>query len=439
MSSNWLSSDRPIVNLALLVLGFGIGQGSLFIAQSYLILSGNTELLANFGILFSLLTLGVICVDNGCATILAQVVARRSTDPSQRNLVWAKYWELTTVRLAIALAVIAVSLSYLLVSRLEGSFVTNYLVFGSPALLAWAFNTSGILDGLGRSGFSGLVSALPYVLSSAALLAVRDSDPTFAGRILGSMFSIGYLGTASSQMVLLFRHGWKIRRLRPSLHAVLDASWECAAMLASLVPGQIYFRIQLLICSTFLGHEATAAVIYVKQIVSAVIQLIGLIRRTEFPETVRNLEKGSGNELINILRSQNRSILAALFSVALVATVSLLCRSLSVGSPGLLGLMLAYSFTIFSDSFSQNISQGLFARRMYYANSLLRLAAIGIGLAINFTIVHAVGYYSFAAADVLSHAAFVAGALVFLLSTGASGITRINPWTNPGNVRLPKD
>ncbi len=74
----------------MLIGGFGLGQGSLFLAQTWLIARGDIVLLADFGICFSFATLGTMVVEAAplqfCRGTLHKSQHRKAQRIFQRNL-----------------------------------------------------------------------------------------------------------------------------------------------------------------------------------------------------------------------------------------------------------------------------------------------------------------------------------------------------------------
>src|SRR5690606_30479576 len=101
--------------------------------------------------------------------------------------------------------------------------------------------------------------------------------PATAGAVLGAAFSAGYLLTVLVQLLALKLAGWGMRFENPRWAGIVSAGCDGLALLGGNLPGQAYFRVQLLISSAWLGPAPTALFIYVKQIVTAVIQLISFV------------------------------------------------------------------------------------------------------------------------------------------------------------------
>src|SRR5262249_32808331 len=91
-----------VMNVALLIAGLGLGQGSIFAVQTLLVARGEYELLAAFGTHYSFALLGIILVDMGASTILARTVAHLSGERASRDEVWLIFCETCVIRLLAA-------------------------------------------------------------------------------------------------------------------------------------------------------------------------------------------------------------------------------------------------------------------------------------------------------------------------------------------------
>ena len=109
------SRPRPmeeIANIGLLVVGFGLGQGAIFIVQTVLVAAGEYELLAAFGTHYSFAILGIVLVDAGASTTLARAVARLPSGREARGEVWRTFCETSAIRITVALIVGAAAALY---------------------------------------------------------------------------------------------------------------------------------------------------------------------------------------------------------------------------------------------------------------------------------------------------------------------------------------
>ena len=405
---------RRLVNLGMLIGGFGVGQGSIFLAQTWLVASGKTELLALFGTHFSFAMLGIIAVEAGSLTVLAAQIARILHAGGDKPAAWRSYWETTIFRLCIAGLLVTVALGIHRYLPLP-EFSRNYLVFSLPALAIWAFNAAGFLDGLQRSGVSGITGSIAYLASALALFAAADMEPGRAGMVTGLALTLGYGLTIAAQFAALTLAGWRPAWAAPRWAGVRKAFTEESAMLAGLLPGQLYFRAQLAISALFLGTTATAMLVYAKQIVGAASQVAGFARRIEFPRLVQAVAADPATSVGRMLRIQRTSFAIAGVLTLLILAAALVVVSLAGGFTRDAWAFLAiFCFTVLTESVGQALVQGLFAHDRYHVAALARISAVALATVFGYLTVSAFGAYVFVLSDFLSHATVIALSLWWL-------------------------
>ena len=414
---------RRLVNLGMLIGGFGLGQGSIFLVQTWLVATGETGLLALFGTHFSFAILGIVAVEAGSLTILSAEIARQLHAGGSRTGVWRVYWETTAFRLSVALVLLLAGGGALQFWPLP-DFSRAYLVWSLPALFLWAFNAAGFLDGLQKSGISGLTGSIAYISSAAALFMARDLTPAEAGAWTGAAFSLGYLLTILAQFIALAASGWRPAWAKPSAQGVRRAFIEEGSMLAGLLPGQLYFRAQLAIAALFLGNNATAILVYSKQIVGAASQVAGFARRIEFPRLVQAVAGNPALDARATLRIQRPSLaIAAAFTMLIVATALVVIRLANGFAVEAWAFLAIFAVTVLSESVGQALVQGLFAASRYHAAAAARILAVAFAVVFGYLFVGMVGVHVFVLSDLLSHAIVITLSLRWLRKAahGATG------------------
>lgn len=405
---------RRLVNLGMLIGGFGLGQGSIFLIQTWLVTTGDTELLALFGTHFSFAILGIVAVEAGSLTILSAQIARELHGGGARAGIWRVYWETTVFRLTIACLLTAAGVTAWAWWPLP-EFSRNYLAWSLPALLLWAFNAAGFLDGLQKSGVSGLTGSIAYVASALALAFAQTLEAGDAGALTGAAFSIGYLLTIVAQFAALAASGWRPEWSKPSTTGIRAAFVEEGAMLAGLLPGQLYFRAQLAIAAFALGHNATAVLVYAKQIVGAASQIAGFARRVEFPRLVRAVVGDPSLGVVATLGMQRSSLAIAAAFAVLTASAALVVMNVASGFAVEAWSFLAmFCVTIVTESVSQALVQGLFARSRYHLTAIARIVAVALAVVFGYVFVGMFGVRVFVLSDLLSHAIVITLSLWWL-------------------------
>lgn len=391
-----------MLNIAMLIGGYGVGQGSIFLAQTWLVARGELELLALFGTHFAFAMFGIIAVEAGSLTILARHAASMEHGEESVPAMWRHFWEMSIVRGALAMAVIAAALGFALLLA-SSPFSRGYVLFALPAFLFWAVNAAGFLDGLRLSGISGISGSIAYATSAGALVYAQDLDPASAGEVLGAAFSAGYALTVIVQFAALRFAGWPLRFERPTRRGITRAGIDGMALLGSTLPGQVYFRAQLLMCSVWLGAAPTALFVYVKQIVNAASQLTGFIRRVEFPLLVRKLAADRSDIFGAIFKTQKMGTIASVIIAIGMIACGAAMAAYGDGHLRSLGVLLAvFSVFVATGSIILGLTQGLAALGHYQDLLVRTVLASALGIAVSLAFVRPLGIYAFALADAAS-------------------------------------
>jgi hypothetical protein len=412
-----------IVNVGLLLGGFGFGQGTIFVAQTWLVAIGEYHVLATFGTHFLFAVLGTFLVDAGSITTLARHAATLPRDPASQRRLRQVFWDTAAFRMAVALFVVAATIVYAF-SPVADGFSRSYALLAAPAFLFFAGNAAGLLDGFKFSGVSGICGAVPYATSAFALALARHASPEVAGAILGAAFSAGCLLTVAAHWIVLAKFGWKPRRGSTTAGGFLAAAREGGAMLGVLLPGQLYGRAQLILSTTYLGAETTAIFLYVKQVVSGVIQVIGFIQRVEFPTLVKRLSIPHGSLFRTILGAQK--LVAAAGVVATVAV--LVAASAAAHWPesrfgAVASLLAGFSATIPAMTALLLVAQSLAATGAYEGLAIDNVIFNAMGVVASVLLLSRLDVYAFLAGDLIST---VSGFLLMALRLGRSKQTYLS-------------
>jgi hypothetical protein len=406
-----------IANMVLLLGGYALGQGAMFVAQTWLVAIGEYHFLAAFGTHFLFAVLGIFVVDAGSMTTLARHAAASPREPASRRQLWQAFWDTSLFRMLLALGLVAAAVVYAL-SPVAAGFSRSYALFAAPALVFFAGNATGLLDGFKFSGVSGICGAIPYATSALGLALVRHASPEAAGAILGAAFSVGCLLTVAAQWIVLTKFGWRPRLQTTTVHGLRTAARDGGAMLCILLPGQLYGRTQVVLSAAYLGPETTAFFLYAKQVVSAVLQIIGFIQRVEFPTLVTRLSVPHGNLFRTILDSQKLLVAAGIVSTVVVFAVGLIVAQLPESRfSAVAPLVSAFSPTILTMSALILMTQALAATAAYEGLALDILIFNAMGVAASYLFLSRLGVYAFVAADVFST---LCGILLLVLRLGRS-------------------
>lgn len=387
-------------NAALLIASFGVGQGSIFVVQTWLIGREKFELLAHFGTLFSFAVLALIIVDLGAVTTVARRISLAGCEDRQAEI-GNCYWQASFMRLCVAGAVSLIGLCYAALT--DDAFNRCYVTAALPAFLLWSFNANGLLDGLKLSGLSGLAGVSTYAVSAVALAMASDAPPEAAGFLLGSALSVGVLLSVAIHLAILRRAGHLPAQTSVAWRQSLALAREGASVLFAVMPGQISFRFQIIVCSLLLGEAATAVFLYGRQIAAAVSQVLEFVRRAHFPLLVRALASDTTG-LRTVFRTQSTaSWLAVLLSSVLFAAGIFLAICLD-GLAALAAVIVSlFSVGVLTGALSQTLSQAGQALGRYGVVAWAANAAMVAGFAASALFAWMFGLVGLAVSEVLTH------------------------------------
>lgn len=273
------------MNLVGLLAGFGLGQGSLFAVQTWLLATGEIAFMGRFAIINTMILLAYQAIDLGGLVILARHVAT-AEDHAGRDIP-TFFWSFTAVRIIIAFVLTLIGLIWLAVN--PTSFDSNYTAMAIPGLILLAVSPGGILDGHNMSGWTGATWALPFVASAIALPFGLEMSSRDAGMLLGGALSLGAILAVAVQYGLLHWQGLTVPYRRPKVAVMREGGHEALLYLVSWLPGQLSFRAQVGIAAALLGLNATALFIYAKQIIMIATRFLVFARRVEYPALVTQL------------------------------------------------------------------------------------------------------------------------------------------------------
>lgn len=403
-----------LLNLALLIMGYGSGQGTIFLAQTWLLATNELKLVALFGLHFTTATLAILIVEAGSITLLARKVASQSSVKLSSSI-WQAYFGVSTFRFAIALAILGVC-GIVLTFAPASPFTHHYVFAAAPALLVWSLNVSGVLDGLKLSGVTGVTTSVPSLFSGIALVLIPFFPSLDPGTTLGAAFSLGYFSAIALQLFALTAMKIEISWETPTRNDIVAAARDGFLLLGSQLPGQLYFRLQLQLCHIYLGADSTALFLYIKQIFVALAQLIWFIRRIEFPYLVRKVTRLPQKALPLILITQRGG---TIFS--LVVTIFILITGIVMSSNGEqvfreVGFLLAiFAPFIAINSMSLAFNQGLAALARFPALMVAMLITTAVGATLSTLLIGAFGVAGLLASDAIAEVASVAMLLVLLI------------------------
>ncbi len=394
---------RRAANFAGLLAGFGFGQGSLFLAQTWLLASGQIRFMGQFSFAFTMVILAYQAIDLGGLVILSRHVA--GDDHGEHHFP-TFYWSFSALRLAIALLLAIGSIVWAALQ--PASFGSSYAVAAAAGLVLFSLNPGGVLDGHNMSGWSGGTWALPFVASTIALPFSTHLVPASAGLVLGAALSIGAVLAVAAQYAVLHWHGIHLPWSRPSRAAMREGGREGLLYMVGWLPGQLYFRGQTGIAMALLGPIPTALFIYAKQLIMSATRFLYFARRVEYPNLVRQL--ADPRRLVwKVLTIQKVSLWMGAFGTLAFAALGL---SLHLAFPHKLrgaGLVIAmFAPIILTASVNATFMQACYAMKRTDTSAWTAVLITVAGLALQAALVPIMGMPGIALAEALVHTMGVA-------------------------------
>lgn len=396
------------MNMVGLLGGFGLGQGSLFAVQTWLLATGEIAFMGQFAIVNTMVLLAYQGIDLGGLVILARHVAMQ--DHAERDIP-IFFWSFTAVRVIIAFLLAMMGVIWLTLN--PDSFDSNYTAMAVPGLIALALGPGGILDGHNMSGWTGATWALPFVASAIALPFGLEMSSRGAGMLLGGALSLGAVLAVVFQYWLLHQKKLSVPYRQPKTAAMREGGHEALLYLIGWLPGQLSFRAQVGIAAGMLGLDAAALFIYAKQIIMIATRFLVFARRVEYPALVKQL-----TDRKHLVRK-----------VVSVQKISLSIGALGTIVFGIFGLVMHFAFPhslhgaglviatfapiIMTASVYATFTQACYAVKRTDASAWNAVASNVIGLGLLFALVPLIGMTGIALAEGISH---VVGVVVLVIT-----------------------
>jgi hypothetical protein len=260
-----------------LITGFVVGQGSVFVVQTWLIAEGKLSAVASFGFAIAILSLVQWTADWGGLVLLA----RHAVLGHDFQGVWAA----NAARLITAAPIVGVLATFAVLYTTTDPFASGMLFGGLAIAPLWSLNLSGFLDGHGKSALSGPIAGLPWVAAAVTtFLIFLFSDASFsAGLLVGGSYTVGCALCVAFQYMLV-RSIVVVGSPRRIARADVVA-YFCHGGIYCLgeFPNQLYGRALIVIVSVALGQQITGIYVYIRQVLIGFAQVIGFVKRVEFP------------------------------------------------------------------------------------------------------------------------------------------------------------
>lgn len=377
-----------------LLAGFGLGQGSLFAVQTWLLATGEIAFMGRFAIINTMILLAYQAIDLGGLVILARHVA---TEDYAGSDIPTFFWSFSAVRIIIAFVLTTMGLIWLAVN--PTSFESNYTAMATPGLILLAVSPGGILDGHSMSGWTGATWALPFVASAIALPFGLGMPPRNAGMLLGGALSLGAIFAVAVQYGLLHRQRLAVPYRRPKAAIMRESGHEALLYLVGWLPGQLFFRGQVGIATALLGLDAAALFIYAKQIIMIATRFLVFARRVEYPDLVKQLADRQHivRKVISIQKISLSLGVLGMVSFAIFGLLMDFAFPLKMHGAGL--VIATFAPIILTASFFATFMQACYAVKRTDTSAWTAVVVNLIGLGLLFALVPFIGMTGIALAE----------------------------------------
>jgi hypothetical protein len=295
-------ADMRLLKVGGLLTGFGLGQGAMFLAQTWLVAQNLTAVLGEIGVGLAVLSLAQWTGDLGGTLLLSRHAAVEESTAYVRAAV--------VVRVCLSIPIV-VGLALFTWAFVETPLVRGMIWGGAGSTFFWAFNISGYLDGKGKSALAGPFSNLAWLGASIGLLIAPLASSFAGGMMIGLLYMAGVAATVLGQYILAAKTGIAVSLGIPSRQEARRFAVDGTLLCLADFPAQLYGRCTIFLVIAFLGSEIAGIYVYIRQGIFAAIQVISFIMRVEFPFVARYINSG-GTQVQKILKFQLWSLGAAI-------------------------------------------------------------------------------------------------------------------------------
>jgi hypothetical protein len=379
-----------------IALGFIIGQGAMFLAQTYLIMEGKLELLSQVGIGLGFLSLLQWLSDMG------------GTFLTSRYLNESKYKLASFFAASVLLFVICIIIYFIILSIYKtNEFTSGVLKYGVVILLLGSLNLTGLVDYLQRNKAVSPFSGLHWLFCSIALVVFGNN---IAPHVLGEILGISYVVGVLVNLVIQFL--FTKAELVPIIHelkklkfkSVVNVFFEGVAYNISFVASQSYGRFIPLIIEKYVGAPASGVFIYTRNITNMCGQFVMFARRVEFRSLIK-LEISSFTFFKLFNKQKFSFMISGLFFVGVIfiKVMSLYVDNLIENQHEIITSLIWLSTIFLGFNLSSMFSQYLLSLGKMYLNSFVQSVSIALTFIFIFSFISEHGLYSVYFSELLMH------------------------------------
>jgi len=268
-----------IVNIIGILVGFGLGQGTLFAISSFLIVNGKLSLVGELGLVFGTLSLIIWIIDFGGIYYLTHLVVTSKVEDTAQVILGRLCFAIIVSFIVIIFYIYFPSLTF------EFKTVALGVAFVGPV---WAFNILGLIEAKGYAGVAGLFNNINILLASlyVSVSVINDLKiyPEFFALtyMAGTVFTVICQYYFASKYLAIFAN-MKISYI-PEYKKIKHFISFGSGIALSQLPGQTYPRILIWLVNLQLGTNVGGIFVYLKNINNIIAQIITAIRRVEYRE-----------------------------------------------------------------------------------------------------------------------------------------------------------
>lgn len=295
-----------------LLLGFGLGQGAMFLAQTYLLYHQKFELASRSAIGLGFLSLAYWAVEMG-GIFTFNKAFKKST---------AEICNYFTARLILGFGIAITSVVALQVFNIEDALLLGVVSIAPAIALATTTSLLGYIDATQKNHRISHLSGLPWIFAAFFLLLPEHLTNQYQhGVIIGLAFLTGQLLFTLAQHICMRQEVMHLDFKRIEKSQIFCYIKDGLAYNISFSSSQIYGRTTPLLIDALIGAKISSLYIYTRNITNMFSQIAIFAKRVEFTR----LSHLSNHHITTLFKLQ--SISSSLTAIFFIATLTLLGMS----------------------------------------------------------------------------------------------------------------
>lgn len=294
-----------------LLLGFGLGQGSMFLAQTYLLYHQRFELASSSAIGLGFLSLTYWTVEMGGIFTFNKAFQKSTSDI-------CNYF---TARFILGLGVAVISLVALISIKAKDELLFGVITIAPAIAVATTVSLLGYIDATQKNQKISHMSGLPWIFASISLLLPQHlTTPYQHGITIGLAFLAGQLLFTLAQHACMRREVNQLNFKSIKNKEVISYLKDGVAYNISFSSSQIYGRTTPMLIDTIIGAKISSLYIYTRNITNMFSQVAIFAKRIEF----NRLSQTKDHRVTTLIKLQNiSSSLTAIFFTTTLASIGI--------------------------------------------------------------------------------------------------------------------